>query len=110
MQDFENAGFKLFTQMHRGQQRGWKKYERVGCCTVEHCSYGEILEQFVPLIKVKPSTFLPPLLLLAAFWIFLLVLLNTYIADFMFRVFFFFPEVSHIEKTCQMNHLYVERR
>lgn len=31
MQDLENAGFKLFTQMHRGQQKGWRKYYRADC-------------------------------------------------------------------------------
>lgn len=31
MQDLENAGFKLFTQMHRGQQKGWRKYGRADC-------------------------------------------------------------------------------
>lgn len=106
MQDLENAGFKLFTQMHWGQQKGWKKYQRAGCCTVKHQVWWD-LEQFVPLIKVTPSTCLPSLpLWLAAFWIFSLVLLNTYIADFMLT--FLFSEPSHVENIWQMNHLNIE--
>lgn len=31
MQDLENAGFKLFTQMHRGQQKGRRKYDTAEC-------------------------------------------------------------------------------
>lgn len=59
MQDLENAGFKLFTQMHRGQQKGWKKYQRAGCCTVIHCSYGEIWNSLFLSSKWNPVLFFP---------------------------------------------------
>lgn len=59
MQDLENAGFKLFTQMHWGQQKGWKKYQRAGCCTVKHWSYGEIWNSLFLSSKWRPVLVFP---------------------------------------------------
>lgn len=59
MQDLENAGFKLFTQMHWGQQKGWKKYQSAGCCTVIHYSYGEIWNSLFLSSKWNPVLFFP---------------------------------------------------